>query len=69
VSKVIANKLKKILPSIISNENLDGAQDKVARRGAWAALCRNEVGIYQEASIVILNGINDMATERINSND
>jgi hypothetical protein len=69
VSKAIANKLKKFLPSIISNENLDGAQDKVARRGAWAALCRNEVGLYQESSTIILNGINEMATERIDLND
>jgi hypothetical protein len=28
------------------NISIDGAQTKVARKGAWAALCRNAAGIY-----------------------
>jgi hypothetical protein len=42
--------------------HVDGAQAKVARRGAWAALCRNAAGIYQGSSAVFMDGITDLPT-------
>jgi ribonuclease HI len=38
--------------------NVDGAQAKALRRGAWAAICRDGAGVYQGSSVVVMDGVN-----------
>lgn len=39
--------------------NVDGAQAKVANRGAWAVVCRNGAGLYQGSNAVVMDGTYD----------
>jgi hypothetical protein len=44
--------------------NVDGAQAKVSKRGAWVVVCRDEAGRFQGSSTMIIDGISDPPTLR-----